>query len=179
MTAAGLASRTAGLVRFGAAAAVVGGALRMVSTLIPYEADSAAFEMLYGVIDLGLLFGLIAIYIANAEAVGLAGLGAFLVALAGVASIVGPDSTAFGVDLYRIGALVFVAGLGGLSVQFLRARVMAPGAWLWIATFVASLVSTVLPQAYLAAGLCIGTGFVVAGLGLIRGSSQPPLVLAA
>jgi hypothetical protein len=98
MTAAGLARRTAALVRVGAAAAVVAGALRIVSTFIPYEANSAGLEALYGVIDLCLMFGLVAVYVASAEAIGMAGLAFFLVALAGVASIVGPDAPAFGID---------------------------------------------------------------------------------
>ena len=90
MTALGLAERKSGLVRFGAWAAVVAGFLRIASSFIPYEAGSAVLEALYGVIDLGLMFGLIAIYIASAEGIGFAGLAAFLVALAGLASIVGP-----------------------------------------------------------------------------------------
>ena len=135
MTAADLAQRTAGLVRAGAAAAITGGALRIVSTFIPHEANSPGLEALYGVIDLGLMFGLVAVYIASAEAVGIAGLALFLVALAGVASIVGPDAPAFGGDLYRIGALVFVAGLAGLSVQLLRAGVMRVSVGFWLATF--------------------------------------------
>lgn len=171
MTAAGLALRTAALVRFGAAAAVVGGLLRIASTFIPYEANSMPLETLYGVIDLGLLFGLIAVYIANAEVVGLLGLAAFLVGLSGVASLVGPDSTVFGIDFYRIGALVFVTGLAGLSVQLLRARAMTLSAWFWVATFIASLVAAVLPQAFMAAGFCIGAGYVAAGLRLMRVSS--------
>ena len=80
MTAAKLASRTAELVRFGAVAAVVGGVLRIASTFIPYEANSAPLETLYGVIDLCLLFGLIAGYLAHAEAVVLVGRFAFLLA---------------------------------------------------------------------------------------------------
>ena len=61
------------------------------------------------------------------------------VALAGIASIVGPDAVAFGVDFYRIGALVFVSGLALLSALMLRAGVMRPVAVLWLATFAASL----------------------------------------
>ena len=178
MTKAELASRAAGLVRFGAGAAVVGGALRIVSTFIPYEANSAGLEALYCIIDVGLLFGLIAVYSANAEAVGMAGLAAFFVGMTGVASIVGPDSTAFGIDFYRIGALVFVTGLAGLSVQLLRARAMTLTAWLWIATFVASLASAAVPQAFTLAGLCIGAGYLAAGLGLMRSSAIRPLMAA-
>lgn len=158
----------AGLVRVGAAAAVIAGVLRIVSTFIPYEADSAPLEALYGVIDVGLLFGLVAVYVVSAEAVGVIGLMAFLVSLAGVASIVGPDTQAFGIDFYRIGALVFVAGLAGLSVQLLRARLMVPSALLWIATLAAALVTMAIPQAFMVSGLCLGLGYVLAGAGMLR-----------
>lgn len=168
MTRADVALRAAGLVRFGAVAAVIGGGLRIVSSFVPYEAGSATLETLYGVIDLCLLFGLLAVYVASAEVVGMFGLAMFLVALAGVASIVGPDAQAFGIDFYRVGALVFVIGLAGLSVQLVRARRMMASAALWTATLVASLASIALPQAFLAAGICIGAGYVAAGLSLLR-----------
>ena len=179
MTAAGLAQRTAGLVRVGAAAAIVGGALRIVSTFIPYEANSPGLEALYGVIDLGLMFGLVAVYVVSAEAAGIAGLALFLVALAGVASIVGPDAPAFGIDFYRIGGLVFVAGLAGLSVQLLRAGAMRVSAGFWLATFAASLSTTVVPQAFVVAGLAIGAGYVLAGVELLRTRAAPALAAAA
>jgi hypothetical protein len=179
MTEAGLASRTAGLVRFGAAAAVLGGVLRIASTFIPYEANSAPLETLYGVIDVGLLFGLVAVYVAYAEATGVAGLVAFLLGMTGMASIVGPDTTAFGIDFYRVGALVFVTGLAGLSVQLLRARVMTVSAWLWLAAFAVGLASAVFPQALTAAGLCIGAGYALAGAGLWRLSPAVTAVAAA
>lgn len=178
MTAAGLASRTAGLARIGALAAIVGGALRIVSSFIPYEANSAPLEALYGVIDVCFVFGLIAVYIASAEAVGMIGLAAFLVALTGVASIVGPDTQAFGIDFYRVGALVFVIGLAGLSVQLLRARAMAISALLWIGTLAASLASAVAPQAFMAAGLLLGAGFVLAGVEMLRLRVAPALAAA-
>jgi hypothetical protein len=179
MTAAELAQRTAALVRVGAVAAVAGGALRIVSTFVPYTANSPGLEALYGVIDLGLMFGLVTVYVAGAEAVGLAGLGFFFVALAGVASIVGPDAPAFGIDFYRIGALVFVAGLAGLSVQLLRAGLMRASAVLWLVTFAASLATVVLPQAFIVAGLAIGAGYVFAGVELLRLRRVPALAAAA
>jgi hypothetical protein len=100
-----VATPLAGLVRLGALAAVVAGALRIASTFIPYEAGSAPLETFYGVIDLGLMFGLMAVYAGNAGRVGAIGFAGFAVALAGIASIVGPDAPAFGVDFYRVGAL--------------------------------------------------------------------------
>jgi hypothetical protein len=179
MTAARLAQRTADLVRIGALAAIMAGALRIVSTAIPHEPDSAGLEALYGVIDLGLMFGLVAVYLATAEALGMAGLAFFLVALAGVASLVGPDAPAFGVDFYRAGALVFVAGLAGLSVQLLRAGLIRTSAALWLVTFAASLLMVIAPQTFVVAGLAIGTGYVIAGVELLRSHSAPPLAAAA
>lgn len=167
-----------GLVRVGAVAAVIGGALRIVSTFIPYEADSAPLEALYGVIDVCLMLGLIAVYLVSAQAVGVIGLAAFVVALAGIASIVGPDAQAFGVDLYRIGALVFVAGLAVVSVQLLRARVMVPSAALWIATLAAALVTVVAPQAFTASGLCLGLGYMAAGVRMLGARRAPSMTPA-
>lgn len=162
-----LHERTFGLVRFGAWAAILAGVLRFASSFIPYEANSPSLEALYGVIDLGLMFGLIAVYLATAEAIGLAGVAAFLVALTGVASIVGPDSTQFGIDFYRVGALIFVVGLAALAIQLLRARILRPTAILFLLTLAASLATPVLPQAFLAAGLALGTGYILAGLSLL------------
>jgi hypothetical protein len=156
------------LMRVGAVAAIIGGTLRIVSTFLPYQAELAWLEAFYGVIDMCLLVGLLAVYLASAEAAGVAGLALFLVALAGLASIVGPDAPAFGVDFYRVGALVFVAGLAGLSVQLLRRRVMTYSALAWVATLACSLAAAALPVAFLAAGLLLGVGFVLAGVSILR-----------
>ena len=166
----GLEMRTQGLVRFGAAAALVGGVLRIASTFVPWQAEQAWLEAFYGVIDLCLLFGLLGVYLAHAERLGVAGLVTFAMALAGLASIVGPDAQMFGVDFYRVGALVFLAGLAGLSVQMLLKRVLAPSAALWIAALVSSLVGAALqaPLAIMGAGMLLGAGYVMAGLGIHR-----------
>lgn len=156
------------LVRVGAVAAIIGGVLRIASTFIPYQADLAWLEALYAVIDLGLLVGLIAIYLVSAESVRRLGLVAFLVALAGIASIVGPDAPAFGIDVYRIGALAFVAGLAGLSAMLLRARLLRASALLWIAALLAGLASAVWPLAFMVSGLCLGAGYVLAGILILR-----------
>ncbi|HAJ47992.1 MAG TPA: hypothetical protein DCL54_15575, partial [Alphaproteobacteria bacterium] len=60
--------------------------------------QSPVLEVLYAVIDLSLLFGLVAIYLRVAPALGWPGLLAFAVSGAGLASIVGPDTEMFGID---------------------------------------------------------------------------------
>jgi hypothetical protein len=158
----------AGLVRLGALASTVSGALRIASTFIPYQSGSAGLETLYGVIDLGLMFGLIAVYLAHADRIGAAGLAAFAVAQAGIASIVGPDAVLFDIDFYRIGALTFVGGLALLSALMLQAGVMRVAAGLWLATLAASLTAAAWPPAFMAAGVLLGSGYVVAGVSLLR-----------
>ncbi len=167
------------LVRVGAVAAIIGGVLRIASTFIPYQADLAWLEAFYGVIDVCLLMGLIAIYLSSADHVGTLGLVAFLVALAGVASIVGPDAPAFGIDFYRVGALVFVAGLAGLSAMLQRAGILRASAWLWITTLLAGLASSAWPQAFLASGLCLGAGYALAGMSMLRPIGRMTAVISA
>lgn len=162
----------AGLVKLGALASTVSGALRIASTFIPYQAESPTLEALYCVIDLGLMLGLIALYLANAERLGAAGLAAFVIALAGVASILGPDAAMFGVDFYRIGALTFVSGLALLSLIMLRAGVMRIVAALWLATFLSSLAASVWPPAFMAAGVFLGLGYLTAGIGRLRADGR-------
>lgn len=162
------ASPLRGLVQAGALAAMAGGSLRIASTFIAYQPESAWLEGLYGVIDLCLLVGLIAIYVATAGRTGVVGLAGFLIALAGLASIVGPDASMFGVDFYRLGATVFVAGLAVMSVALLRAGVIRASAWLWLATFAAGLAASLVPLAFMVAGLCLGAGYVLAGVALLQ-----------
>lgn len=157
-----------GLVKLGALASTVSGALRITSTLIPYEPESAPLEVLYGVIDFGLMFGLVALYLAHAERLGTAGLAAFAIALTGVASIVGPDADMFGLDFYRLGALTFVSGLALLSAVMLRAHVMRLVAALWLTTFAASLATSIWPPASMIAGVLLGSGYVFAGISMLR-----------
>lgn len=158
----------AGLVRLGALASTVSGALRIASTFIPYQPESPALEALYGVIDIGLMFGLLALYLAKAERLGTAGLAAFVIAMAGIASIVGPDASMAGIDFYRIGALTFVGGLALLALVMLRAGVMRIVAALWLATFLSSLTASVWPPAFMAAGLLLGAGYILNGIALLR-----------
>jgi hypothetical protein len=149
--------------RLGAGAAVVGGALRVAAAFIPYASQSWPLEALYAVIDVSLLLGLTAIYLREADGLGLAGLAGFGTAFVGLASIVGPDAQTFSVDWYQFGAALSALGMAGLGLAMSLARRMIPAAVCWIAAPIVAIVGP--PDlAFQAAGALFGGGFVAAGL---------------
>jgi hypothetical protein len=142
----------------GAGFAVLGGGLRAAAAFVPHAPESLALEALYAVIDLSLLFGLMAIYTREAEALGWAGLVAFIASFAGLASIVGPDATMFGVNWYQVGATVSALGLAALGAVLLAAKRHPVAALCWIAVPIAAQVSVQ------CAGFVFGLGFTAAGV---------------
>ncbi len=157
------------LIMGGAWAGIAGGILRIVSAFIPYAPDQAWLEALYGAIDLGMMFGLLAAYLFAAEAVGTVGQGGFVVALAGLASIVGPDAHAFGIDFYLLGSAIFMLGLAALAVQLARRRVMIVAGALWVVAAAAAVIFalTALRPALALSGVALGLGYVAAGRAII------------
>lgn len=160
----------AGLRKLSAFAAIVGGGLRVMSSFIPWRAEDAGLEALYGLIDVGLTFALLGVYVQTAQRVRRVGLVAFAVALTGLASIVGPDAVMFGIDFYRVGALVFLLGLAGLSVQLMRAGLMRASAACWMIALALSLsgAATAFSAAVTIAGASLGAGFVLAGMAMMK-----------
>ena len=158
------------LLRLGGVAAIVGGGLRVAAAFIPYVPGSAMLESLYAVIDIGLLFGLIAIYLGSAADTGLLELAGFLVSLTGLASIVGPDAPAFGVDLYQLGSAIFVLGLAPLAVQLVRLRIQRLTGAAWLISAGLGLVSAVSHSTwpFAAAGVALGMGFALGGADLVQ-----------
>ncbi len=152
-----------GRARIGAASAILAGGLRVAASIIPYDPRSVALQGLYALIDVGLLIGLMAVHQHVQANLGRLGHGAFLLAVAGLASIVGPDSRQFGVDWYLVGAGVFLFALSGLAVSLLRARVLRWPAACWLAALPAGLLATASPLALAASGALLGVGFVLAG----------------
>ena len=158
------------LIRLGGITAIVGGGLRVAAGFITYVPGSAMLEALYAVIDIGLLFGLIAIYLGSAAQTGRPGLAGFCLALTGLASIVGPDAPAFGVDFYQFGSAIFVLGLVPLAVQLVRLRIQRLTGAAWLISAGLGLVSAVTHSAwaFAAAGVALGMGFALGGANLLR-----------
>lgn len=158
------------LISFGAAAAILAGFLRILAVFIPYQYQNAWLETLYAVIDIGLLFGLIAMYLTVGEQLGRLGLVCFIFALIGIASIVGPDALIFEIDFYMAGSALFIVGLAGFSICLAIRRLYYVPAMLWIASALFGVMAFVMgaPIALAGAGLLLGAGFLTAGYEMAR-----------
>jgi hypothetical protein len=161
------------LLRMGLGTALLGGGLLVASAFVPYTAGSVAIEALYAVIDLSLLLGLVTIYAHETQAIGWPGLLTFVLAFAGLASIVGPDATMLGVGWYQAGATVAAIGMAGLGASLLAAgRLVAP-ALCWIAVpLVASFAPP--PIGQMLAGTSFGVGFLIAALSILLIANPRP-----
>jgi hypothetical protein len=153
-------------------AAVLGGVLRIAAAFVPWEQNVAWLEAFYFVIDVALLFGLMGIYFADHARLGVAGFAAFALAETGIASIVGPDGMAFGLDVYQLGVFAISIGLAVLGIVMLMVRAGSViAASCWILSLVVGLAATFANQpeaGFVAGGILFGLGFVAAGAALIR-----------
>jgi hypothetical protein len=164
------AMRDQTLFRMLGVAAIVGGALRVGSAFIPWSPNDVWLEALAFVIDVLLLFGLMGLYFAHRAKLGLAGFAAFALAEIGIASIVGPDTSAFGIDTYQAGVAAISLSLSLLAIVMLtrRAGPMLAAAC-WIASTIVGIAGSALglgELGFLAGGVLFGLGFVAAGWAL-------------
>jgi len=154
-------------IRQASVAAFIGGGSRMVLAFIPWQDSSPWLEAAAALIDLAFLLALAGLFVATARrSNGLSLLG-ILLAFAGVASILGPDAHAFGLDFYWVGGTAAALGLALMSAGWLFARVgPIPSAIAWLLM----LPAAALPGAFAATvpGFLFGAGFLLAGVWLIR-----------
>lgn len=149
--------------------AILGGAARVASALIPYS-EQVWQAWLYLITDALLLFGLMGIYFAYRGQVGWFGLFSFAVAELGIASIVGPDTIVNGIATYMIGVAVITTGLTMFATQLLLRRTpwLAPA--MWLASSAAGIGLGVIGRVddgFFFGGILFGLGFVAAGLALV------------
>lgn len=160
------------VIRLGALAAFLAGILRAATSFISYSARSVEIELLYLGIDLLLLFAIVTVYAYVRERSGWLGLLGFVLALAGTGSIVGPDGTLAGVDMYFVGATTLSVGLAILSVAAWRGmalpRVVCA---LWVGSTLIGTGGYFVQGAGVLltlAGLAFAVGFLLAGLRMWR-----------
>lgn len=158
------------LMSLGATAAIAGGALRVFTALFTHVETTPFLEFLYFLIDILLLFGLIAIAAGWVSRLNPVSLIMFAIAFIGLASLVGPETVINGVDYYMIGASVLSVGLVGFSMTVFHIVALRRAAYFWTASFVSGVFSTLSgnPQAFLIAGALFGLGFVAAGVATLE-----------
>lgn len=151
---------------------MIAGILRMATSFNSYSASGVAVELLYLAIDLLLLFAIVAVYAYVRERSGWNGLVGFVLALAGTGSIVGPDKTLGGVDMYVAGATTLSIGLAVLSVGAWRSVALPRSVCaLWIGSTLIGIGGYFVEGPgvlFTLAGLAFGTGFLLAGLRMWR-----------
>jgi hypothetical protein len=158
------------LFRLAGLAAILGGTLRIASAL-PLGLGAQAAEALYDAIDIFLLFGLIGIYLARAESLGFLGLASFGVGMAALSFIGGPDADPFGFSTYQEGATVLAIAMVGLAIAWISRgqRPIWPPLFWFASLVVGGVLRSASPDYGLAVGGALfGTGFVAAGLDLLR-----------
>lgn len=153
--------------------AAIAGGLARIATSFPLITDPVQLEWLYTVIDILLLFGIIGIYLQRAERLGFLGLLSFVIAVAALSFIGGPDADPFGFSTYEQGAATLAIALIGLSIAWVREGqrpLTAPACWFLsvIAVGVLGLTPATASYGMPVAGVLFGAGFVFAGLALTR-----------
>ena len=139
---------------------------------MPTRQAASKIELLYLAIDLLLLVASVAVYAYVRERSGWMGLVGFVLALAGTGSIVGPDGSLGGVDMYVAGATTLSIGLAVLSVGAWRGAALPRAVCvLWIGSTLIGVGGYVVrgPGVWLTlAGLAFGVGILLAGLRMWR-----------
>jgi hypothetical protein len=164
---------TTQLTRFGAALAVLAGALRIVAAFI---LELPEIELFYLVIDLCILFGLIGVFGVRLEALGWCGLIGFVIALTGAALIVGPDATVLSVGTDFTGTLALLIGLNLLGLVAWQSHCLPR--WIpmfWALSTVTGAVSFAAPNLewlFTVSGVLFGVGFAGAGLAALSRSKR-------
>ena len=146
------------------------GVIRIVTGFIPFVPETLWLEVLYGFVDILLLFSIMAFYTLHQNRLGLVGLLGFIVSTIGIASIVGPDAIQFGINFYEVGALTMVLGLSILSIAMIVERINRPAALCWIGALFTAVLGSLLsvPEFYVLSGIVFGLGFCFAGVQLLK-----------
>ena len=165
------------MTRIFGSAGIIAGALGAVSPFVSARLSAEWLELLYVIIDLGLILGLTGLYLVHMTRLNRIGGGAFIVALCGLALIAGPDAPLFGVSAYLIGTPIIGIGVATFSVALLTAGLGSRlGSVLLVVAFILGAVATVLPQITALAmlsGIVFGLGFIANGVHVFRYAGEP------
>lgn len=149
------------------AAAMLGGALRIVAMLTTHAFTAQTLSCFYYAIDVLLMLGLTGWYVSRAGKLGASGLIGFVVSTAAILMI--RSTNLFGTQTYVLGSALLLGGLGIMNLPTLLRRdgsIVAPA--LWVASLASGIVAAAFASLTALAALLFGLGFVTAGVELIR-----------
>lgn len=159
------------LLRAGALAAIMGGALRIVDSFTGAVFSAHTLDWFYFATDVFLMLGLIGWYVSRFEMLGMAGAVGFAVAVTAILII--RSAFLFGPQGYMLGAALLLAGLIVMHLPSLLRRegpMLAPLLWLASAVIAAVAYFASGPMAVIA-GVLFGLGFIAAGWSLWRSAA--------
>jgi len=163
------------LVRICAVAAILAGALRAITSLLP-ETTPNVF-LLYLLIDLCLLLGVIGLYRFTATAAKVIPLLGTVVMFLALVVLIGRDLGVAPVSIYAAAAAAFSVGLDLFAIHVLRNRQMP--IWIPIAWLLSTIVGPVgffVPQLHFLfaiSGLIFALAFAGAGIVMWRQDAKP------
>jgi hypothetical protein len=149
------------------AAAVTGGALRIVAIFTTGTFAPQTLAWFYFLIDVLLTLGLVGWYVPRADRLGGVGLTGFVTAAGAILLI--RSAGLLGANTYQAGATLLAVGLAVMSAAALWRRdkpVLAP--MLWLLCLASGIAALAFRPVAMAAFVLFGLGYVAAGVELLR-----------
>ena len=158
--------------RFLGVGAILGGLLQIFVSFVRAASDVDLLETLVVMAELGLLLGLLGMFMMYRDRISKLGSVGFVLAFLGLSFIAGPDSTLYGFGAFEIGAPVIAIGL----ILFAAAQIFISGhPKLAPVTVLAGVGALILHQTVFTANLVqiigaalVGVGFVFYGVFLVK-----------
>ena len=153
-------------INFFAVACIIGGFCRIIASFIDYEHTPEIIEVFYMLIDLGLLLGLLGLYILHRSTLSIYGKFGIVTAFCGFAVISGPETTLYNIGIYQIGSPVIGIGVTFMATDLIVRNIGST--WpplLLLTSVIMGFVSIVLSQQglFILTGIFFGLGFILLG----------------
>lgn len=153
-------------------AAIVGGLLKVFLAFVRSADDLNLLQTLQVIADIGLVLGVVGIYMLFRDRFSVAGHIGFVFSLIGLSLVAGPDAALYGVGAEKIGFPIICCGLGLLSAAQLFVvghPKLAPAVLLAGIALSLSRVEFLAPiGGQIAGGVLFGMGFIIHGAYMIR-----------
>jgi len=146
---------------------MLGGLLRVITSFIPASEDPNLLQLLYVITDIGLIQGIVGIYLIERKSLSNSGHMGFAITLSALSFISGPEAEIYGVSAYEIGSLPIGLGILIFTIAQLKSgSVHKIGAYILIGSVVSgglSILFPSFPKLLVFSGFLFGIGFFING----------------